>query len=104
MHMAGVAVSDVSQAFGCTRQTIHMLMTRYVHTGTVLDHQRTARPRATTARSDRFITLAYLSRRILPATVVVRRYCLRKNFNNPIRARRLHKGQIMTRRHRLAWV
>ena len=39
MFMAGVAVSDVSQAFGCTRQTIHMLVIRYVHTGTVRDSQ-----------------------------------------------------------------
>ena len=32
MLMAGVAVKDVSQAFGCTK---HKLMTRYEHTGTI---------------------------------------------------------------------
>ena len=40
MLMAGVAVSDVSQAFGCTRQNSHKLRTGYVHIGTVRDRQR----------------------------------------------------------------
>ena len=34
MLMAGFPISVVSQAFGCTRQTIHKLMT-HVHTGRV---------------------------------------------------------------------
>ena len=61
MLMATVTVKDVSHAFGCTRQTIHKLMTRYLHTGTVLDHQRPGRPRATTMRTDCFITLTHMS-------------------------------------------
>ena len=40
MFMAGVAVNAVSRMFGCTKQTIHHLLTRYVHTGTVRDRQR----------------------------------------------------------------
>ena len=70
MLMAGVAVSVVSQAFGCTRHAIHKLMTRYVHTGQVRDRQRLGRPRATTVRTDRFITLTHVNsfcrRRSLP--------------------------------------
>ena len=85
------------------------LTTCYVHTGTVRDRQRPGRPRATTARTDRFITLTHLRQRFLPATATARHYglsaqtvCnrLRKN-NRPIRTRRPFKGQIMTRRHRL---
>ena len=73
MVMAVVAVNVVSQAYGCTRQTIHKLMTCHVHTGTVRDRQRPGKPRATTARTDRFINLMHLRQRFLPATVTARR-------------------------------
>ena len=104
MLMAGVAVKDVSQAFGCTK---HKLMTRYEHTGTVqvgLVLQPWERGRV--------IMLTHLHQRFWPAAVTTRRYGLstqrirnrlRKN-NNPICACRPYEDQIMKRRHRLARV
>jgi len=43
-------------------------------TGTVHDRQRPGRPRGTTARADRFITLTHLRQRQLAATVTARQY------------------------------
>ena len=67
MLMAGVAVSDVLQAFDCTRDK---LMTRYVHTGTVRERQWPGRPHATTARTAAFYYGIYVNtfyrRRSLP--------------------------------------
>ena len=60
MLMEGVAVKDVSQAFGCTRLK---LMTRYVHNGTVCDRQWPCRPRATTARMGPFYYVDAFCRR-----------------------------------------
>ena len=48
--------------------------TCYVHNGTVRDCQRPGMPRATTTRTDRFITLTHLLQRFLPATVIARHY------------------------------
>ena len=57
--MAGVAVNYVSQAFGCTGQNIHKLMTRYVKTHSL--HLSTARQASCyDRRTDRFITLTHL--------------------------------------------
>ena len=75
MPMAGVAVNDVL-TFRCMRQTIHQLVTRYVHIGPVRERQRPGRPHATTSRTDRFITLTHLRQRFVPMTVTVRRYGL----------------------------
>ena len=56
-------------------------------TGIVRDCQRPGRPRATTARKERFITLTHSRQRLMPVTVIARRYglpaqiirnCLRK--------------------------
>ena len=110
MLVAGVAVSDVSQAFGCTRQIILKLITRYVHTGTVRDSPRQGRHRATTLRIDRsIITLTHLRQRFVPATVTARRCGLSAKTvcgktNSTVRACRPYKGQIMTRRPRLTRV
>ena len=109
MLIAGVAINDISQVFGCTRRTIHKLMARYVHTnGTVRDRQRPCRPCATTTRTDLF----YYVNAFTSTTVSARRYGLSARMilnrllknSNPNHAHRPYKGQIMTRRHGLARV
>lgn len=108
MLLAGSTAVAVSAHFGCSRQTIQNLQSRYVATGSVHDRQRPGRARATTQRTDRAITLTHLRNRFLPATVTARRYGvhaqtiinrLRQN-QVPIRARRPYTGQILTRHHR----
>ena len=110
MLAGGMSARVVARRFGCCRKTIDRLAARYQQTGAVHDRQRPGRPRVTTARADRFITLTHLRQRQLAATVTARQYGvsgqtirnrLRRNAQ-PIRARRPYTGQIMTQRHRAA--
>lgn len=114
MLRAGTSVNDVALHFGCSRQTIHNLTTRYATTGSVTDRPRSGRPRATSRRDDHVITLTHLRNRFTPATVTSRRFrvtaqTIRNRLRQdrvPIRARRPYTGQILTARHRaarLAW-
>ena len=114
MHTAGMSVNNIVLHFGCSRQTIHNLRTRYATTGEVRDRPRSGRPRATSGRDDRFITVTHLRNRFIPATVTARqlgvlaqmiRNRLRHN-RAPIRAPRPYTGQIINAHHRaacLAW-
>ena len=98
MLMAGVAVNVVSQAYGCTRQTIHKLMTRYMLTGTVLDRQRPFYY-VDAFMSTLFSVDGHCQSSLITCPTIRNR--LRKN-NCPIRAGRPYKHHIMGRRHRFA--
>ena len=112
MLQAGAMVNDVAQHFGCSRQTIHKLNTRFAMTGSVRDRPRPGQRRVTSLQDDRFITLTHLRNRFLPATATARQLGVynrietiqnRLGKNNiPIRARRSYTGPILTARHRAA--
>ena len=105
---SGVNVSDVARQFNCHRNTIINLQQRYLETSSIKDRPRSGRPRVTSIRTDRYITLTHLRQRFKTATStahelgVARQTILnrlRKNVN-PLRPRRSYVGQILTRRHR----
>ena len=56
---AGSTVDDIAHHFGCSRQTIHYLMSRYNRTGDVRVCARPGHARVTTLRSYRVITLTH---------------------------------------------
>ena len=62
MLARGDNVSNVSRAFGCHRNTIIRMRQRFQQTGGVADRRRPGRPRVTSPRTDRFITLTHLRR------------------------------------------
>ena len=97
-------VSNVSRAFGCHRNTIIRLRQRFQQTGGVADGLRPGRPRVTSPRTDRFITLTHLRRRFKTATSSARQYDIStqtvlrrlRQARQPIRPRRPYKGQVLT--------
>lgn len=111
---AGVSVADVARQFNCHRHTITNLIQRFNQNGNVRDRPRSGRPKVTTARQDRYLTLTHLRHRFKTATstagelgvsrdTVVRR--LRANAY-PIKARRPYVGQVLSNRNRalrLVW-
>ena len=108
MLAAGTTVTPVARLFGCSRATIHNLGRRYNQAGDTVDAPRSGRPKATTPRQDRMITLTHLRNRFQPATVTARQFHvsgqtirnrLRRN-RRKIRARRPYRGPILLRRHR----
>ena len=110
----GNNVSNVSRAFGCHRNTIIRLHQRFQKTGGVADRRRPGRPRVTNPRTDRFIMLTHLRRRIQTATSSARQYGISKQTvlhrlrqaRQPFRPRRPYVGQVLTARHlaaRLHW-
>ena len=108
MLARGDNVSNVSRAFGCHRNTIIRLRQRFQQTGRVADRRRPGGPRATNPRTDRFITLTHLQRRLQTATSSARQYGISKQTvlrrlrqaRQPIRPRRSYVGQVLTARHR----
>ena len=106
----GDNVSNVSRTFCCHRNTIIRLRQRFQQTGGVADRRRPGRPRVTNPRTDRFITLTHLRRRLQTATSSARQYCISKQTvlrrlrqaRQPIRPRRPYVGQVLTARHRTA--
>ena len=105
MLQACAMVNDVAQHFGCSRQTIHNLNTRFAITGSA---SWSTSCDVTTGRP------LYYTDAFLPATATARqlgvnaqtiRNCLRNN-NIPIRPRRPYSGPILTASHwtaRLFW-
>ena len=61
--MAGPTVNDIAHHFGCSRQTIHCLMSRYNKTGYVRVRARPGRARETTLRPYRVNTLTHPRKR-----------------------------------------
>ena len=68
------AIGILVGGFGCCRKTIDRLAARYQQTGAVHNRQRLGRPRVTTARADRYITLTHLHQHQLASTVTARQY------------------------------
>ena len=110
MLQAGAMINNIAQHFGCSRQTIHNLNTRFAITGSVRDRPRPGQRRVTSQQDDRYITLTHMRNQFLPATATARqrgvnaqtiRNRLRQS-NIPIRARRRYTGPIITARHRAA--
>ena len=105
-----MSVNNVALHFGCSRQTIHYLRTRYATTGEVRDRLQRGRPQASSGREDHFITVTNLRNRFIPATVTARQLgvsaqtiCNRLKHNRAlIRARRPYRGQIINAHHRAA--
>ena len=103
-------VSNVSRAFGCHRNTIIRLHQRFQQTGGVADRRRPSRPRVTKSRTERFITLTHLRRRLQTATSPARQYGISKQTvlrrlrqaRQPIRQRRPYVGQVLTAHYRAA--
>ena len=110
MLQAGTVVNGIAQHFGCSRQTIRNLNTRFAITGSVRDHLHPGQRRVTSQQDDRYITPMHFRNRFLPATATAQqlgvdaqtiRNHLRQN-NSPIQARRPYTGPILTARHRAA--
>lgn len=108
MLAAGTTVTRVARLFGCSRATIHNLWRRYNQTGDTVDAPRSGRPKATTPRQDRMITLTHLRNQFQPATVTARQFHVYdktirnqlRSSRHKIRARRTYKGPILRRSHR----
>lgn len=105
---SGRSVTDVARQFNCHRNTIINLRERFQQSGSVRDGIRSGRPKVTSARQDRYITLTHLRNRFKTATSTARQFGisrqtvlnrLRKNAN-PIRARRPYVGHIINHRNR----
>ena len=75
MLARGNNIFNVSRAFGCHRNTIIRL---HQQTGGVADRRRPGRPRVTNPRTDRFITLTHLRRRLQTARSSGRQYGIGK--------------------------
>ena len=107
MLARGDNVSNVSRAFGCHRNTTIRSRQRFQQTDRVADRRRPGRPKVTNPRTDRFITLTHLRRRLQTATRSARQYSISKQTvlrrlrqaRQPIRPRRLYVGQVLTARH-----
>ena len=68
MLQAGTMVNDVAQHFGCSRQTIHNLNTRFAITGSVHDRPGPGQRSVTSQQVNRYIMLTHLHNQFLPAT------------------------------------
>lgn len=105
---SGRSVTDVARQFNCHRNTIINLQQRFQQSGSVRDGVRSGRPKVTTARQDRYITLTHLRNRFKTATSTARQFGIsrqtvlnRLSANaNPIRARRPYVGQVINARNR----
>ena len=110
MLARGDNVTNVSRAFGCHINRIIRWRQRFQQTGGVADRRRPGRPRVTTRRTDRFITLTHLRRRFQTAASSARQYGISKQTvlrhlrqaRQPIRPRRPYVGHLLTARHRAA--
>ena len=72
MLQAGTIINYFTQHFGCSRQTIHNLNTRFAITSSVRDRPRPGQRHVTSQKDDRYITLTHLHNRFLPATATAR--------------------------------
>ena len=113
MFQAGMTQTEIANHFNCSRMTIYILLIRVRATGTS-DRRRSGRPRETTLRQDRHITLIHLRNRFVTAVDTARRTPgIRNNRisdqtvrnrlrQSGLRSRRPLKGMELKRRHRIA--
>ena len=107
---SGVSVADVARQMNCNRRTVINLQQRYNVTGHIKDRPRAGRPKVTTVRQDRYMTLTHRRQRFKTAKSTAIEYgvspqtVLRRLRIGPapIRPRRPYVGQILNRlnRHR----
>ncbi|KAK7090632.1 hypothetical protein V1264_010402 [Littorina saxatilis] len=107
---AGQSQSAIARHFHVSQSTISRLWVRFQATGSVADLPRAGRPRATTAAQDRCIRLRHLRNRFLSASSSVQALpgphrlsdqTVRNRLHEAgLRARRPHRGAVLTRRHR----
>jgi transposase len=114
MFQAGMTQTEIANRFNCSRLTIYRLLVRVRATGTTSDRRRSGRPRETTLRQDRHITLIHLRNRFVTAVDTARRTPgIRNNRisdqtvrnrlrQSGLRSRRPLKGMELKRRHRIA--
>ena len=114
MFQAGMTQTEIANHFNCSRMTIYRLLVRVRATGTTSDRRRSGRPRETTLRQDRHITLIHLRNRFVTAVDTARRTPgIRNNRisdqtvrnrlrQSGLRSRRPLKGMELKRRHRIA--
>jgi transposase len=67
MFQEGMTQTEIANYFNCSRMTIYRLLVRVRATGTTSDRRRSGRPRETTLRQDRHITLIHLRNRFVTA-------------------------------------
>ena len=72
MLINGASINVVAQQFNVHRNTISRLQTRFHHSGTVCDRNRSGRPRVTTPVQDRYIHLLHLRNRFRNAELTSR--------------------------------
>jgi transposase len=114
MFQAGMTQTEIANHFNCSRMTIYKLLVCVRATGTTSDRWRNGRPRETTLRQDRHITLIHLRNRFVTAVDTARRTPdIRNNIisdqtvrnrlhQSDLRSRRPLKGMELKRRHRIA--
>ena len=73
MYRTGSSNCAIAQRCASHHSTSTRLISRYQHTGSVLDHLRPEQPRATTAQQDAYIRVSYSRDRFLTPTKAVRR-------------------------------
>ena len=113
MFQAGLTQTEIANHFNCSRMTIYRLLVRVRETGTS-DRRRSGRPRETTLRQDRHVTLIHLHNRFATAVDTARRtlgICNNRISDQTVRnrlrqsglrSRRPLKGMELKRRHRIA--
>ena len=119
MLVQGQGQQQVAAHFGVHIRTIERLVQRLRVTGRVNDRPRSGRPRVTTPRQDRFMTLSHLRNRHLTASETANNTLGSHNRHihpdtvrnrlrdNGLRARRPYVGLPLTpvrRQRRLAWL
>jgi transposase len=72
MFQAGMTQTEIANHFICARMTIYRLFVHVRATGTTSDCRRSGRPRETTLRQDRHITLIHLRNRFATAVDTAR--------------------------------
>ena len=73
IFQAGMTQTELANHFNCSRMTIYRLLVRVRATGTTSDCRRSGRPRETTLRQDRHITLIHLHNRFVTVVDTARR-------------------------------
>ena len=113
MFQAGMTQTEIANHFNCSRMTIYRLLVRVRAAGTS-DRRRSGRPRETTLRQDRHVTLIHLHNRFVTAVDTTRRtlgICNNRISDQTVRnrlrqsglrSRRPLKGMELKRRHRIA--
>jgi transposase len=73
MFQAGMTQTEITNHFNYSRMTIYRLHVRVRTTGTTSDRRHSGRPRKTTLRQNRHITLIHLRNRFVTAVDTARR-------------------------------